>query len=366
MNNVVLHNKIIEKLYNIYKEKGYVTEENVLNEVTENDLPLDEIDYMCDRLLSMGILIKDKPNERVEEDDNVYDRSQTDYEKVFKKVVEIDPSLVHFIDEVRKIKPPQYRECQNLILQAQNGNLYAKKRIIEMYMRVVIRIALQYYQKLKTPLAETIQEGCIGLIIAIEKYDINKNENFSTYAPWWIMQNINRETPTFNPLMYFPVHIKDKLFRLYNILKEYGYQKGNYNDIDSDALDTIIYKTNYSENEIKSYIKYLIPFESIEELMEKDESILSDKCITEEEILTNINKEELKIVVQEILDTLTLREKKILLLRFGLEDDEKRTLEEIGNIFCVTRERIRQIQNEALRKISHKSRKEKLEPFLDL
>jgi RNA polymerase primary sigma factor len=366
MASISVHQEILQKLHNAYKSKGYVTEESVLDAIIEHDLPLDEVDYVCDHLLSMGVIIRDASVKNSDDDEDDYDRSQTDYDKLFQEVVAIDKSLAPFINEIRQIRPPQHREWQNLIPQAKSDNLFAKQRIIEMYLRTVVRIALWHHQKFKIPLAETIQDGSVGLVIALNKYEVGKQDKFSTYAPWWIRQNIIRAAPALNPLMYIPVHVKDKLFNLYAILDECYYC--NYydcNKICSEMLKAVSEKLGCNEDEAEEYVNYLNTFESIEELMEKDESLFYDDCIVEEQILTDLNKKELKSMVAKILQTLKPREEKVVLLRFGFIEGKEWTLEEVGNEFGLTRERIRQIEKKAFAKLQHASRSKTLKRFMD-
>ncbi len=141
-----MHSNIVDELFNIYKEKGFVTEDIVFDTLIAHNLSLDEVDATCETLLLKGIIIRNDALSQ-DEDDNFYDRSQIDYEAVFSEVVVIDKTMSPFIEEVRQIRPPQAREWQNLIVQAQNGNDFARERIITMYLRVVVRIALWHYKK---------------------------------------------------------------------------------------------------------------------------------------------------------------------------------------------------------------------------
>lgn len=364
MPGIDTRHKIIEKLYSVYKSKGYVTENMVIDTFGENDLPLDEVDYVCDQLLSMGVIINDNIVENIDDVEDNYDRSQTDYEALFHEVVAIDGSLAPYIDEIRQVKPPQHRELQNLIIHAKSGNAFARERIIEMYLRTVVRISLWHHQKYRIPLAETLQDGCLGLVIALDKYDIGKQEKFSIYSPWWIRQVINREAPTLNPLVYTPVHMKDKLFNIYDIIEEFFYNQSD-GKISPDMLKAVSERLGCSQDEAKEYINYLKTFESIEELIEKDESLFIDNCVADEQLIVDVNYKELKSAVSKVLPTLKPREQRVILLRFGFIDGKEWTLEEVGREFGVTRERIRQIEKKALSKLRHPSRCKKLKCFIE-
>jgi RNA polymerase primary sigma factor len=178
--------EVIDKLYALYQKNGYINEGDLFDTILELNLPLDEIDRVCDDILSLGIIIRyDNDDE-----DDLYDRSRLDYEEIFAKVVKIDEFLKPFIEEVRQIKPPQHREQQNIIKQAKAGNEYAKDRLILMHLKMVIRIALLYYERFDYNLEEAIQDGCIGLIHAYQRYETNRHNNFSSYVTWKVRQNI--------------------------------------------------------------------------------------------------------------------------------------------------------------------------------
>lgn len=356
---------MITKLHKVYKEKGFVTEELILNEIVESGLSLEKVDYVCDYLLSAGIIISNELNVEINDEDDIYDRSQTDYEYLFSQIIEIDEGLKPFIEEIRQIKPPQHRELQNLIPQAKNNNIFAKERIINMYLRTVVRIGLWYSDKYKVPLAETIQDGCVGLVIAFNKFEIDKQENFSQYAPWWVRQNISREAQTLNPHMYFPVHIKEKLFSIYEIVEQNFCEQNDKKHICSEFIKPVSEKLDCSLEEAEDYIGYLDTFDSIEEIVSKDENCISDNGSFEEQIIYNYNKKELLYTLSNILETLKEREKEIILLRFGFVDDKQWTLEEVGKKFKLTRERIRQIEAKTIRKLQNPSNAKKLVCFLE-
>lgn len=356
---------MIAKLHKVYKEKGFVTEDLILNEIVESGLSLDKVDYVCDYLLAAGIIISNELNVEINDEDDIYDRSQTDYEYLFSQIIEIDEGLKPFIEEIRQIKPPQHRELQNLIPQAKNNNIFAKERIINMYLRTVVRIGSWYSDKYKVPLAETIQDGCVGLVIAFNKFEIDKQENFSQYAPWWVRQNISREAQTLNPHMYFPVHIKEKLFSIYEIVEQNFCEQNDKKYISSEFIKPVSEKLDCSLEEAEEYIGYLDSFDSIEEILEKDENAFCDEGMFEEEIMCNYNKKELKNVFLNMLENLKEREKEILLLRFGFLDNKEWTLEQIGKKFNLTRERIRQIEVKAIRKLKNPSNAKKLECFVE-
>ena len=365
MGIINIHHGIIEELYGAYKVRGYVTEDNVLDAIVANNLQLDEVEYVCEYLISMGVIIRNDATTDSDDNEDIYDRSQIDYEKLFRDIIDNDENLTQFINELRQIQPPQHREMQNLILQAKNNNHYAKNRIVEMYLRTVVRIAFWHHKKYQIPLAEAIQDGCMGLVIALNKYEVGRQDKFSTYSPWWIRQYIIRQTSTLNPLVYIPINLKDKLFGIYDILEHHYCNQCDSGKVCLEIVEEVSEKLICNQAEAEVYVNYLNTFESIEELMEKDECIFVDDGATEEQIFIDYNREELKNTIAQMLKMLNSREKQVIMLRFGFNDGEKSTLEEIGNKFGLTRERIRQIEKKAFKKLRHPSRSKKLRWFLD-
>lgn len=200
----------ISVLLGVSTSKGYITFDDILDVILDVidrlELPLDDVDRISGQLLSVGCIIKET-NEQIsveESKEDFSDRSKLDYEVIYAEVLALDPSLAEYIKCLRQIRPPALRETENLIYQAKNGNEYAKTRIVTMYLKVVVRIALWASKKYKIPVEDAIQNGNIGLVIAVGKFESLSDNKFSTYAPWWIRQIISREAPTVNPLIYFP------------------------------------------------------------------------------------------------------------------------------------------------------------------
>jgi len=353
MAKVAIYKDVIENLYSIYKTNGYITESILLDVISDFDMPLDAVDYICDSLLSKGVIIQETFNQNFYDED-YYDRSRTSYNKIFKEIERIDQSTDLFLKYVRNIKPPFYREWQHLIPQAKNGNIYAKNRIIEMYLRIAAKTALMYHNKYKIPLAEAIQDACVGLIIALDKYDTSRNESFITYATWWIRNNILREAPPVNPLVYMPIHVKEKIFLIIELLEQYQENISENGKVYSYFLEVIADSLACSLKKVSTYISYINKFESLEELLAKDECLFSDKCYNSMEIIDNIYHKQISNIILNVLESLSPRARKIILLRFGFFDGKEWTLEEIGSIFNISRERVRQIEKKTIEKIKKK------------
>ena len=346
-----MHEGIIEKLYYEYTVRGFISEDHIFNVLEENGISLFDVEYICDYLLSKGVIIRD--DTPVDDDEEEYDRSNIDYEEVFKEVLEIDDTFTDFIEYIRGIKPPQHREWMNLMPQVKLNNTYARNRIFEMYMKVAVRIALTYSKRYQLPLDETIQNAMIGLHVSIDKYETARQENFASYFPLWIRQYIMRDAQTLNPSVYFPTHVKEKLFAIYDNMEEY------YGDIEVrtepgiELLQSIATELECSLDEARKLFDYLVPFESIEELLEdeENESLFSDDGIGSEEMVKSVEIRLDAEVLYERLKTLTPREETVVKMRYGIGFDHEYTLEEVGKELCITRERVRQIEAKAFRKI---------------
>ncbi len=358
-----MRQEVIDHIFNQYKQKGYVTEDSVFDALMGNNIPLDEVEYISETLLSMGVIIK---NDNIDEDDSdfIYDRSQTDFEEVYKQVIEIDANLKPFIDEIRNITPPQHREWYNLILQAQDGNSYAKERMVSMYLRTVVKIALYHYQRYNISLSEAIQDGCTGLITAIEKFEMGKQDNFPQYAPWWIRQYIMRVAEPPGASLRYPVHYKDKMFLTYDVIDQHNCGECRDEKLCPSLVEEVSQKVGCDCNEALSLINSLSPALSCDEMIEVNENVFNDNGLFQEKLDESLAKEKLAEDLECILSTLKEKEREVIELRFGLDNCAgPRTLEEVGNIFNVTRERIRQIQSKAIKKLKHPSRAKIIEGY---
>jgi len=343
-----------EKVFLEYSIKGYVTEDYVLELIGEHDLPLSEVSRVCEQLVAKGVVIRDGAIN--DKNSIAADYSQTDYNQIFDEVVAIDESLNIFIDYVRGIQPPQWREAQYLLPQAKFANPYAKQRIVEMYLRIVIRIALNFHKKYGFPLADTIQEGCIGLIIALKKYELDRSGVFATYAPWWIRQVITREFSVGNPMMHFPAHVSDHLSIVYDINKRHACEQCSDNIICVTLVSEVAYRLSCSKDEAMQLLLYIKPFDSIDNILEENESVFCDNGALESKMFDHVVYHELRSLMADTIGNLKWREREVLQYRFGLLDSDPLTLEQVGSIYGLTRERIRQIEAKAIKKMQHPSR----------
>lgn len=361
-----LTNDIIQKIYEIYVAKGYVSENTIFNFIIDAGIALDETDRVIDRLLSMGVLIQDEPvatqTSYTEDDEDDFDRTQLDYEEIYTRVLKIDSSLSYIIDYVRQVQPPRTHETSNLMVQAKSGDDYARNRLIEMLMKIAIKMALNFTEKYHTDLGDTIQYAFEGLIIAYEKFEIGRQDNFTTYAPWWIRQNLHRTIDVCYGL-HTPVHYDERLMAILDIYNEHYCYSCNKYDICPEFIRIVCDKLEISEKQAKQCLSYMQEPICIDELVKtEDTSLLS---WTNDEITNEVAYCLMKDQMQDVLYTLTPRESNVIKMRFGLNDGYEKSLEEVGKEFGVTRERIRQIEAKALRKLRHPSRSKKLKDYLD-
>ena len=368
-------------------KQGYVTFDDIMDCADANSLPIQEFDWLSSAITTRGILVYDEApvaSNRIaqdSEDDEYNDYAQSDYESVYDRIIELDDSLRDFVTEVRNIKPPQWKEFSQLKYQVIEGNLHARERMIEMHLRIALRIALQRAETYDMDIQDAVGEACIGLVIAVDKYDPDTNGAFGSYAAMWILQNISRRQPTQRALMYYPVHKKDPYFSAYPLLKATGYA-GDIDAINNpEVYDLLSEKLSFTNEQTEDVIYATIPFMSYEELygmffensvfFEKQEKaqmhgdLYLHELVCEDDIVEKVSEIMMREQIYEILGMLAEREQKVIELRYGLRDGRERTLEEVGNEFDITRERVRQIEAKALGKLRHPSRSQKLRDYID-
>lgn len=367
-----MHEAIVEKLYNEYIANGFISEDKVFDTLQKEGLPLFDVEYICDQLLARGvILLEENDAEDDDNEDESTDLSQIDYKAVYSEIIELDEGLCDIVEYMRNVQPPQRREWQILLPQAQNGNLYARNRVFEMYMRVAAKIALQYAKRYDLPIADTMQDGFFGLSIAIDKFEYGMQDHFATYFPFWIRQNIMRVAQIQHLPIYLPVHVKDRLFVINDLEAFHNCEECGKSTVCPRLISEIARTLETDEKEAEYLYSLLQTPISIEELLEAPVKTgvyeYSELSIDGEgEIIEYISATELRSNLDECISTLTPKEKLVIRLRYGFDDGQFKTLEEIGDLLSVSRERIRQIESKALRKLRHPNRSKKLVGFISL
>lgn len=366
--------------------QGYVTFDNIMDCADAHSLPLQDFDWLSSAITTHGIIVYDEaPAGRKlsnDEDEEYSDFAQGDYETVYNRIIELDDALEPFVSAVRDIVPPQWREFTQLKYQASEGNQHARERMIEMHLRIALKIALSRAETYDMDIQDAVGEACIGLVMAVDKYDPDTNGPFGSYASMWILQNITRRQPTLRPLMYYPVHKKEIYFSAYPILKQENLLGATESQDVKEARTLLSEKLEYTNEQTDDVLAATIPFESFEEMYEmyfaniqclqkhdfetRDnyESDLQDELLYDANIEDKVMRDALKEQVAEVLGTLKERERNVIERRYGLTDGREKTLEEVGAAFDVTRERIRQIEAKALRKLRNSVQSKKLIDFI--
>ena len=310
--------QVINSLIELSVKKGFVTIEEILNCLNNVNLPLDEVDRLCESLISRGVIIRegsDYAEIQVNDDGEYqYDKSRIDYDSLFDKVIKLDPSLADYVNEIRLIPPPQHREEISLIYHAKDGNTYARERIITMYLKVALRIALWNYDRYALPLAETIQDANMGLVKALDKMPLNPENRFSTYAPWWMRQYIYRATQGISKKYYLPVHLKDKIYAVIEIKNNHDCDLCLNVRFCPGLIEEICQRLSVNHETAESYLDIIEEPINIDENLESEEDALmySDNGAIEARWL--------KDAIKETLATLPYKERRVIELRFGIND----------------------------------------------
>jgi len=343
------------------------------------DMDKDEMEEIYEALMSGGIEIvsEESPddyelNEIEEEDeDTVPDdaieidesgKKEVDLESTLPKTVPVDDPVRMYLKEIGKVPLLTGEEEVELAQRMEEGDEEAKQKLCEANLRLVVSIAKRYVGRGMLFL-DLIQEGNLGLIKAVDKFNWRKGFKFSTYATWWIRQAITRSIADQARTIRIPVHMVETINKLMRVqrqlIQEYGREP---------TPEEIAAEMDLSVEKVREIIKIAQEPVSLETpIGEEEDSHLGD-FIPDDDVPAPADaaaRSMLREQLMEVLDTLTEREQKVLKLRFGLEDGRTRTLEEVGKQFDVTRERIRQIEAKALRKLRHPSRSKKLKDFLE-
>ncbi len=344
------------ELVKLGKKQGYITYDDLANALKGLDLDSDSLDDLYNTFSENNIPVVSE-----EETDGGNDKILLD-DNTLTKDLNINDPVRMYLKEIGQIKLLTTEEELELADRILEGDEQAKTILAEANLRLVVSIAKRYVGRGMLFL-DLIQEGNIGLMKAVEKFDVTKGYKFSTYATWWIRQAITRAIADQARTIRVPVHMVETINKLARIQRQLTLELNR-----EPTEEELAKKMNTSVDKIREIYKISQEPVSLETpIGEEDDSHLGDFIKDEhnmspEEYATN---EMLKDEISDILLTLTEREEKVIRLRFGLEDGKARTLEEVGQIFGVTRERIRQIEAKALRKLRHPSRSRKLRDYLD-
>mgnify|MGYP001027612744 CR=1 FL=1 len=338
------------------KEKS-LSYKDIIDHLGEIDLEPEEIDILYQDLEDAGIeIIEDIEDE---EDSDHEDNNQSNI-PIVKNIAVGDPVKM-YLKEIGKVDLLTKEEEVVLAKRIEAGEELAKKQLAEANLRLVVSIAKKHIGR-GMPFLDLIQEGNLGLMKAVEKFDYTKGYKFSTYATWWIRQSITRAIADQGRTIRIPVHMIENINKLVRIQRRLLQELGRepYPEEIAEHMDMEVDKVR----DIMKISQKPISLET--PIGEEEDSQLGD-FVEDEHVKTPVEMATYTMLKEElldVLDTLTPREQEVLILRFGLRDGRARTLEEVGKEFGVTRERIRQIEAKALRKLRHPSRSKKLKDFL--
>ena len=355
---------VIKDLLELGKSKGQLSTKEILDALGELDFDPEQIEKFYDTLESQGVEIVEDFDDITIDDEELAKAEGIDTMEpgVGADGVAIDDPVKVYLKEIGRVPLLTPDEEVDLAVRISNGDEAAKKRLSEANLRLVVSIAKRYLGR-GMQFLDLIQEGNLGLIEAVEKFDYTKGFKFSTYATWWIRQAITRAIADQARTIRIPVHMVETINKVKKVSSQLLHANGREPSAEeiAEELDMPVEKVR----EIMRVAQEPVSLET--PIGEEEDSHLGD-FIPDDDAPAPADAAShtlLKETLSNVLDSLTPREEKVLRLRFGLEDGRSRTLEEVGKEFNVTRERIRQIEAKALRKLRHPSRSKKLKDFLD-
>ena len=359
--------------------KKVLSYSEVSDKLGDMDIDKDQMDDIYDSLMSKGIEVNldNEPDdmELMEMDDDDVDdpevdaviaenpdAKEIDLEATISKNIAVDDPVRMYLKEIGKVPLLTAQEEIDLAKRMEQGDEYAKQKLCEANLRLVVSIAKKYVGRGMLFL-DLIQEGNLGLIKAVDKFDWTKGYKFSTYATWWIRQAITRSIADQARTIRIPVHMVETINKLIRVSRQLLQEEGR-----EPTPDEIAAEMGISVEKVREILKISQEPVSLETpIGEEEDSHLGD-FIPDDDAPAPAEAAAFSMLKEQLVDvlgTLTEREQKVLKLRFGLEDGRARTLEEVGKKFDVTRERIRQIEAKALRKLRHPTRSKKLKDYLE-
>ena len=354
---------VIKDLLELGKSKGQLSTKEILDALGELDFDPEQIEKFYDTLESQGVEIVEDFDDITIDDEELAKAEGIELEPgMGADGVAIDDPVKVYLKEIGRVPLLTPDEEVDLAVRISNGDEAAKKRLSEANLRLVVSIAKRYLGR-GMQFLDLIQEGNLGLIKAVEKFDYTKGFKFSTYATWWIRQAITRAIADQARTIRIPVHMVETINQVKKVSSQLLHANGR-----EPSAEEVAEELDMPVDKVREIMRVAQEPVSLETpIGEEEDSHLGD-FIPDDDAPAPADAAShtlLKETLSSVLDSLTPREEKVLRLRFGLEDGRSRTLEEVGKEFNVTRERIRQIEAKALRKLRHPSRSKKLKDFLD-
>lgn len=354
------------------QEQGYLTFDDILDVSDTFNLSVSKVDVLSEAIQLLGIIVYESaPAKKTEDTEKLEDYSRVDYEAIYRQIIELSNNLKPLIDEIRQYPAPQFGEINILVKQISAGNNFARERLITLYLRTALKIALSMTKQYELDIEDTVASGIIGLCIAVDRYDPNGFSAFNSFASLWIQQTIQRECKPKWMDYYFPAHYQEIILKVYQRYKAHcsGWVEL---PIDESILRIISDELELPIDDIRKplfYAMHQITCKiSLEEYMDRTDGegkFFYPRSIDNCNFETAVIEKDLKDIINQVLKTtLSTKEATILKMRNGIGYSHAMTLEEVGIEFNVTRERIRQIEAKALRKLRHPARSKYLKDYL--
>jgi RNA polymerase primary sigma factor len=343
---------------------GFLLQDDILIVFPDPEKHIEDIDELFNQSLKKGIDIFETISTKEDSDAN---KSAEEIEKELEQLISVkhgeslDP-IKKYLKEIGRSQLLTFAQEVELAKKYEQGDNDAKERLIKANLRLVVSIAKKYLGR-KLSFLDLIQEGNKGLIRGVEKYDWRRGFKFSTYATWWIRQAITRAIADQSRTIRIPVHMVDQINRFYKTQRRLTQKLGK-----EPALKEIAKEMEITMEEVENLMKISQQPKSLSTPVGDDKEATLEQFVSDSAqptLYDKVSRELLKDALYKVLETLSPREKKVLIMRFGIEDGKPKTLEEVGKEFKVTRERIRQIEAKAIRKLKHPTRARKLKDFLE-
>jgi RNA polymerase primary sigma factor len=355
--------QVMDSLMEEGKRRSSIAYKDIMDRLAPYDVSPEQLDEFLERLASMDITVVEDEFDDGDPDDIPDDADSLDvHDLIGSSDTATNDSVRMYLKEIGRVELLSPEEEIELAKRIEQGDKDAKRRLAEANLRLVVSIARKYAGR-GLMFLDLIQEGNMGLMKAVEKFDYKKGFKFSTYATWWIRQAISRAIADQARTIRIPVHMVETINKYIRISRQLHQELGR-----EPTPEEVAKEMGISAEKVREIMKIAQEPISLETPVgEENDSSLGD-FIEDHDVPAPADAasyELLKEQIGEVLDTLTEREESVLRLRFGLDDGRSRTLEEVGKMFGVTRERIRQIEAKALRKLRHPSRSKQLKDFMD-
>lgn len=356
--------KSLKDLLKTGEEDGFIIQDDILLVYPEPETHIEEIDQFFDETLRKGVDIFETVSSREESDAR---KSSEEMERELEQLIvlkhgeSLDP-IKMYLKEIGKTPLLKFEEEIILAKAYEKKDEAAKEKLIRANLRLVVSIAKKYLGR-RLSFLDLIQEGNRGLIRGVEKYDWRRGFKFSTYATWWIRQAITRAIADQSRTIRIPVHMVDHINRYYKTQRRLTQKLGR-----EPSVKEVAKEMEMTVDEVENLMKISQQPKSLSTPVGDDKEATLEQFVADQNqptLYDKVSRELLKDALGKVLETLSPRERKVLSMRFGLDDGKPKTLEEVGKEFKVTRERIRQIEAKAIRKLKHPTRARKLRDFLE-